>query len=127
MKIHPNDLDSNRGIGLKLPLTSDNNTFFALNMTTADQIKTNLRNLILTKKGERPMLPTYGCGLLSMLFENDNDIESNILEDLNTQVKRWIPYVNITNLDVKNNNDHTISIIIGYSTKFKDDTLTVII
>ena len=44
-------------IGMKFPIKPFSPK---LNYTTAEQIDTNLRNLVLTIKGERPMQPEFG-------------------------------------------------------------------
>ena len=118
--IHPYDLDSNIAIGLNLPLNSTKHSFFALNYYTNDQIKANLLNFLLTSPGERLMIPEYGCGYTSLLFENINDLKS-ILEMTKSKCKQWLPYVIIKNITVDNSIDNIIQISLSYSTTIDSD------
>ena len=40
-----------KSVGVSLPFTIGNNGFFAVTYTTREQIKSDLKNLILTTKG----------------------------------------------------------------------------
>ena len=87
------------GIGPKLPLVKDQNEGFALTQTIKENIKQALKMLILTNPGERVMLPDYGVGLRSFLFESDIPItRARITTKLTEQINEYIPYVEI--LDV---------------------------
>jgi len=120
--IHPLDTDSNIAVGVDLPLTSNTKTFFALNYTTQDQAKANLKNLILTNKGERIMLPDYGCNLKKMLFEQVPD--EKIKETIEVSVEQWLPYINIIELIVKRDptNEYRINIDLYYNILEDEDT-----
>ena len=88
-------------IGLSLPLQMTANTF---NQTYDNlvQLKSNVRNLLLTKKGERLMQPEFGCGLQELLFEqNDTGLETRIEDVINDAVGYWLPYININSIDIQ--------------------------
>ena len=55
-------------IGISLPIQIGN-TAFNQTFTTNEQIKSNVKNLLLTKKGERVMQPNFGSGLQELLFD----------------------------------------------------------
>ena len=55
-------------IGITLPIQIGNNAFNQ-SFKTADQAKSNIKNLLLTKKYERLMQPQFGSGLQELLFE----------------------------------------------------------
>ena len=62
-------------IGISLPIQITN-TAFQQTFTTIEQVKSNIKNLLLTKRGERIMQPTFGSGLQEVLFEpNVNDLK----------------------------------------------------
>tara|TARA_Y100000361_G_scaffold148707_1_gene161950 strand:+ start:451 stop:951 length:501 start_codon:yes stop_codon:yes gene_type:complete len=95
------DNDENIAIGIALPITKGNAGYFQQEYLTIKQLKHNIKNLILTMKGERPMLPTFGTEIYSVLFEQDDGtmstrIEESILEAL----KIWLPFVRLENLEV---------------------------
>ncbi len=97
------DLDSDVTIGLGLPMKHDDvKGFFPGTLTTLSQTGSNIRNLLLTNKGERVGQPEFGCGLLKVLFEpmsNDliSDVETNIAESM----AEWLPHVLVNKLNVE--------------------------
>ena len=97
------DLDPDVIIGLSLPLKYDDvKGFFPGTTTTLRQTGSNIRNLLLTNKGERVGHPDFGCGLLKVLFEplsDDliNDVETNISEAM----AEWLPHVTINKLNIE--------------------------
>jgi phage baseplate assembly protein W len=98
-KYNVSDLKENdyKVLGISINETSNSNGAFAVNFTTIDQAKSNLQNLILTKKGERLMQPEFGCDIWKILFEPivEGDIESKIEETVLDAVNTWLPYLNI--------------------------------
>ena len=70
-KVNVNDLTENdyKILGIGINKTSDSNGIFSVNYTTLTQAKDNLKNLILTKKGERIMNSEFGCDVWKVLFE----------------------------------------------------------
>jgi len=109
-RLHPLDLESNIAIGISLPLMKSN-TQFNLTYTTLDQAKANLVNLLLTNKGERVMLPNFGCDIYKMLFENITDsLLIKIEEVIREEVAFWLPYIQIDEVNVTHDIDaHTIN------------------
>ena len=99
------DFDS-YAYGITLPLRKGETGFFEQAFVSFEQAKSNLKNLLLTKKGERVMQPNFGTGLHSLLFEQiDDNLESKIQETITKNVNYWLPYVNIKNIDVEMTNE----------------------
>ena len=68
------DLNPDIKIGISLPMDhTDGSGFFPGTSTTLSQTGSNIRNLLLTNKGERVGQPEFGCGLLQILFEPLSD------------------------------------------------------
>ena len=87
------------GIGPKLPLIKDANDGFATTQTLKENIKQSLKMLILTNPCERIMIPEYGVGLRTFLFENDLPItRSRIITKIQEQVSEYMPYVQINDV-----------------------------
>jgi phage baseplate assembly protein W len=84
-------------VGIAINEKSDSNGAFSVNFTTIDQAKSNLKNLILTKKGERLFQPEFGCDIWKILFDPiiEGDIESKIESYILAAVNDWLPYLNI--------------------------------
>lgn len=84
-------------LGVSINETSTSNGAFAVNFTSINQAKSNLQNLILTRKGERLMQPEFGCDIWKIIFEPivEGDIESKIEKSILDAVNTWLPYLNI--------------------------------
>ena len=107
----PLDLNKNVKIGVAFPL-NDVNLFDGTD-TFKEQVKSNLINLLLTKKGERPMLPTFGVGLQDLLFENNIDLDL-LKESINNQINVFIPEITLMNLETNYDGEHTVFLKITY-------------
>ena len=99
------DDDPDVRIGVNLPFTRDNKTgWFDQSFTTLDAAKSNLRNLLLTMKGERLMQPNFGTDLMKLVFEQDDGtLIDRIRETIITAVDFWLPYLNLNTIEVNNN------------------------
>jgi phage baseplate assembly protein W len=98
-KVNVTDLSENdyKILGIGINKSSNKGGIFSVNYTTITQARENLKNLILTKKGERLLNPTFGCDIWKVLFEQldgnliENQIETSILD----AVSIWLPYLSI--------------------------------
>ena len=106
-------------IGVTLPLQFGENTF-EQSFQTKDQIKSNIKNLLLTKRGERILQPQFGSGLQSLLFEpNVDDLEGRIEDTINDSLKQWLPYVTADEINIESTDELRDSNKINVSIKFK--------
>jgi phage baseplate assembly protein W len=98
-KFNVSDLTENQYkiLGIGINKKSDSNGIFAVNYTTIAQASENLKNLILTKKGERVMQPEFGCDIWELLFEpiSEDVISTQIESSILSAVEIWLPYINI--------------------------------
>ena len=112
-KINPLDINNNVRIGVSFPLNEVNMTSGTL--TTKEQIKTNLINLLLTVPGERINNPNYGIGLKNLVFESSVD-ENTLLENINTQTSFFMPEISVESAEIERELDlYRLSISITYS------------
>jgi phage baseplate assembly protein W len=126
---------NNRAYGITLPVKRGNTGYFEQAFTTYQQAKSNLRNLLATRRGERIMQPTFGTGLHSLLFEPmTDDIFQNRIQDTITQaVSFWLPYVNIQEIDIrmtdemKDRNLAEMSITFSVNNQIQTDSVTFLI
>lgn len=89
-------------IGIEFPFASDDFKFNYLKLTETniEEVKTNLRHLFITRKNTRFRNPDFGTNLFNFLFEqNDNITYEDLLEEISKSVSRYIPGVNITNIE----------------------------
>mgnify|MGYP002640423947 FL=1 len=91
-----------------------NNDLIAVTNTTA--ISRSVRNLILTKKGERPFEPELGSGVYDLLFENmDNQTASLIRDEIFTTLINYEPRIELSEVFVTPNfEDSSMDVIIQY-------------
>jgi uncharacterized protein len=96
-----NDLNPDIRIGLELPFARSRTGLFGLTETTLEQAGHNIKNLLLTAKGERVMQPDFGSNLRSLLFEQqDENLNINIKEAIQEAMSTWLPYIDISNVNI---------------------------
>jgi phage baseplate assembly protein W len=89
-------------VGITLPFSQTNGRLFNLSYSTEEQALSNLKNLILTRQGERIMQPLFGTNLQDSLFEqNDDLLKSSIRDSIQDAVEFWLPYIAISELKVE--------------------------
>jgi len=114
-KIYPSDINENIPIGIAFPLSVGTQK---QNYTTTSQVHDNLRNLILTIKGERVNLPTFGSDLYLLLFEQmyQDTLASSARLAIKDAVAEWMPFVTIHTVEVTPDSDNNkITIQVDYS------------
>ena len=113
-------------IGLEFPLDHNLTGFFRQSKTIPQQVKSNIKNLLLTSKGERVFQPDFGCDLRDLLFEQ---INSETLDGVDNSIRialdTWLPYVNKNDLIIvqDESNPNAITITLEYSTTLQPDAL----
>jgi hypothetical protein len=84
-----------------MPVYLDENTGLGLTQTIPEVVKQNFKNLIFTSPGERIMLPDFGVGIYSFLFEQNTEATYGLIRSrINTQTAQWIPQINIQDIDI---------------------------
>lgn len=105
-KVNVNDLTENsyKKIGIGINTTPNTDGVFATNYTTLSQAKDNIKNLLLTQKGERLMQPDFGCDIWRVIFEQsvDGDIDLAIENSILEAVNIWLPYLSINQILIDN-------------------------
>lgn len=99
----------------KMPLELDENSRFEMISTILEDIKQNLKMIVLTNPGEKIMDSKFGLGIKKYLFESEKgiieklnnedsyrltDLKSNILINLRQQIISYLPDVEILDLEL---------------------------
>jgi phage baseplate assembly protein W len=106
-------------IGITLPIQIGN-TAFNQSFTTIEQTKSNIKNLLLTKKYERLMQPNLGSGMQELLFEmNDEDLAQKIEDTINNSIETWLPFVVIEDISIEQTNELKDTNQLNVSLKFR--------
>ena len=123
------DRDDDIYVGIEFPLDYSQEGFFRKTKTIRQQVKSNIRNLLLTEKGERVFQPNFGSNLKSLLFEQITPTSlENVENDIRESLSTWLPYVNVNNLVVvqDDRNPNQVLTSLEYSTTLEPDSLDTI-
>lgn len=115
--------------GIKFPFSeeSDDLTFFDLNQTKEESVRSQLIHLILTPKGQRLRNPEFGTDLIKYVFEtNDNITWENLKSEIREQVFRYVPQANIDDLKVIHNTEEKNSIYLEIDYSLTDNGQKII-
>jgi len=106
-KIYPLDVNEDIPIGLSFPLQMGTPR---QNYITSKQVHTNLQNLILTMKGERPMQPEFGCDLYNLLFEpaEEGVLTTAAREAIENSIDLWMPEITIQDVFVESQPEYNL-------------------
>lgn len=109
-------------LGVRVPIALGKTGYFEQTNTSLEEARSNLLNLILTRKGERLMQPEFGVDVYQYLFEQiTTDLKRNIENEIKEAVDMWLPYVELVELEVNFTNDdienNQMEIKIGFGLK----------
>jgi phage baseplate assembly protein W len=126
-----NDITKTNDVGLGVSLSTGNQLFSPI-YETRDQVRENLKTLMLTKIGERYEKPNYGTNLLYVIFEpNVAELKPEITDLITQPINYWLPYITIISIDITTAEDDPnltsdVRIAITYSSdNYNTDTLTL--
>jgi len=125
--INPIDLKPSKAVGVMLPMGGK--PMFKLSYTTEQQAISNLKNLLLTTKGERPFQPLFGVDIYSLLFENiESDLDSSLEESLTNDIKFWLSYILLDSVGVNSEPDsNKVSIKIKFRVTSQGANQTIVL
>ena len=125
---------NNFAVGITLPIQRGNDGYFAQSFRTFDQVRSNLKNLLLTKKGERILQPEFGSGLHDLLFQPATEkFEEDLENTINDAVAQWLPYIIVEDINIDISKEMTDNNQAKVSLKFRQegdqtlDTLTFLV
>ena len=102
------DQDSRVSVGIDFPFgrVSGGDGYFATTKTTIEAVKTNIKFLLQTNQGERLFQPNLGMNLKQLLFEQmTEDLSIQIENDIVDVFQRWLPFVDLRNIEVNRRDD----------------------
>lgn len=90
-------------LGSVLPLQLENNGYFGTNKNLLKQLKSNLTNLLRTRKGERLHQPNFGCDIHKFVFEQHTpETVENAYTSVVDAVEVWMPFLEVLNVNLEN-------------------------
>jgi len=102
------DQDSRVSVGIDFPFARvvGGDGYFGTTKTTIEAVKTNIRLLLQTNQGERLFQPGLGMNLKQLLFEQmTEDLSIQIENDIVDVFGRWLPFVDLRNIEVNRRDD----------------------
>ncbi len=107
-------------VGISIPYTrGENDGFFAQTYSVIERSKYNLMMLLMTAKGERPMMPEYGSNLRALLFDPNitEYVDKIFLDEIKDTTANWMPDIEVISVDVSSDVDkdpHRVDLNIKY-------------
>ena len=125
---------NNFAVGITLPIQRGEDGYFRQSFKTFDQVRSNLKNLLLTKRGERILQPDFGSGLHDLLFNPATEkFEEDLETTINDAVAKWLPYVIVEDINIDISKEQSDNNQAKVSLKFRQegdqtlDTLTFLV
>jgi phage baseplate assembly protein W len=125
-----------KALGLKIPFRLGQDGYFETNVDTISQVSSNIKNLLLTKPGERRFNNAFGSSLYKVLFDQNelgemlpmlvNLIQNDVNRFMNGVIVEDVK-VQLLENDVVNNDYNKIFIKVAFSYKELKSTTEVII
>lgn len=69
-----------------------------------------LTRLILLEPGTNPLFPEMGVGIVSKYRYLGEDQEANLKKDIQTQINKYLPQANCTEVVIKYNDDKSVDL-----------------
>mgnify|MGYP005992957491 CR=1 FL=1 len=116
--------DNDAFFGITFPLTYKVGAqgFFPRAKTLLEQSKSNIKNLLLTRKGERVAQPKFGTDLMFIIFEQMNDV---IGDDIETEIREamgfWLPYIEVVDVNTTHI-ENTVRVELDFAVDVNDET-----
>tara|TARA_B100000214_G_C23818540_1_gene558492 strand:- start:431 stop:847 length:417 start_codon:yes stop_codon:yes gene_type:complete len=123
------DKDDDIYVGVEFPLDFSVDGFLRKTKNVRQQVKSNIRNLLLTSKGERVFQPNFGSDLKNLLFEQITPQSlSNVEDSIRQSLSTWLPYVRVANLVVVQDDKrpNQVGVSLEYSTTLEPESLDTI-
>lgn len=91
-------------IGFTLPFTVATGSLGYLQptMTEREATRQNVKSLLVTNWGERPMRYYLGCNFREFLFEqlDSEDLENRVRDRILDQFSKWLPYLSVDSVNI---------------------------
>lgn len=88
----------------------------------ADKIRQSIWLILSTAKGERPMLPDFGCGVHDLVFAaNTAGFRGLVTAEVRDAITRWEPRVDVLEVRVESPDDARNRVIISIACRIREN------
>ena len=94
-------------INYRFPFRRSSRGAFATNNTTLDAVVDDLRILLLSNYGERPIHGDFGANLRSIVFDQEGDVLRKAEDLILAAIDKWMPFVTVTSITVSDSRTDT--------------------
>lgn len=96
-------------------------------LTNEESIISSLKNIILTRKGERPFQPDFGCNISGLLFENFSKFTTDAIEiEIKTAVENFEPRIKTIKVKaVESQDNHSIELQLFFTTINNPENISI--
>ena len=111
------------GRGWAFPPEFNNNSGRVIMVSEDEDIKQSLKILLSTTPGERIMLPAYGCGLKSLVFENVTESTVTEIKDVVARAILFFePRINLESIEIETTDEYEgfVKVLINYRVRETD-------
>ncbi len=92
---------------LPFSLSTGSGGYFEVTNDVLSATASNIRSVLVTNWGERPMHYRFGCNLKEFLFENRSDqLRRRIADRILKQINEWMPFIVISEMDILFSSDN---------------------
>ena len=115
-----------RNLNIKFPLeySEKTNDLFSYDIISSNSIKSKLILFLTTTKGERYFFPDYGSNIKNFIFDKNDDITRDELEnDIKNSISRYFRNITIKKFDITTENT---TIIMSITFEYKQNSLNFI-
>jgi phage baseplate assembly protein W len=80
-------------------------------------VRESLQQILRTQRGERVMRPNFGCDIQRYVFENNDELLTQLLRaDLSAMIARWEPRAQLNEVSVtRDENAALVTVLINYT------------
>lgn len=79
-------------------------------------VRMSLEQILQTRRGERVMRPNFGCNIIQFVFENNNDLLTQLLRaEVASAIAKWEPRARLNFVNVTKDADNLVTILINYT------------
>lgn len=112
--------------GINFPFTAKPSGLPA-SVTPDELFKQSIEQILLTRLGERVMLPEFGSDIYKLLFENiSEDLDSRLIAEVRRAIERWEDRIEIVDVKIEHM-DTAIGIKIVFRVLNRDISHEIII
>lgn len=92
------------GINYSFPFKRSSQGGFVLNESTLDAVIDDLKILLISNHGERPVHGDFGANLRSVLFDQSSGVIQKAEDLIITAIEKWMPFVRVLDITVDDEN-----------------------